>query len=132
MNATYWSWLLTLLTVGAIYGYLSLPKDEVSFGATEKQVATLQDEYFAKEGKYLQVLEGGRLPHYEEGNLTEKLGVPIDSKYAVDVYENERGKGYRIRWEDATTIYSVGYGVDAKEYTYTITKPLPIVSATST
>lgn len=125
------AWIMAILTLLGVVYFLPHKREEISFGAKVKDVATLQERYFAKEGKYLQILEGNRLPHYEQGTVTAKLGVPVDAKYAVDVYESPNGRGYRIRWEDESTIYSIGYGADAVKYTFTVPKII-IVAPTST
>lgn len=110
------SWILAFLTLAVVI--FALQKPEPPLGATVQDIQTLQEAYFAKNGKYLQVIEGNKLPEYEKGSVKSKLGVLIDSKYTIDVYESPNGKGYRVRWEDAQGVHSVGHGTDAEQFTF--------------
>lgn len=94
-------------------------------------IATIEDSYFARTGKYLQVLPDSRLPHYESGNVADKLGRELPANSIVDVYEAPEGPGYQVRYTDSENEYSVGYGPEAKERTWIQPLPPPPV-ATST
>lgn len=112
---------------------VSLP-DQAAIAAKEAamgEVTTLQDEYFQKTGKYLQILKGNGLPDYENGNVTAKLGKNISDKAWVHVYEAPGGKGYQVFYEDNGIMYSIGYGPEALERTFQRSTAIP-VSATST
>ena len=98
----------------------------VTYGAIEgaakaetpiSKIEVLQEEYFAKHGKYLQVKEGNQLPDYEQGTVEQKFGKRIDDTYVVNTYESPRGKGYFIVYSDAKGTHSVGYGPDAAQFT---------------
>ena len=83
-----------------------------------EEIAPAEEEYFAKQGKYLQVLAGNRLPHYERGTVAQKLGQNIPADAHVDIYEGPHGKGFMIRYTKDGMVYSVGYGPEAKTLTY--------------
>lgn len=98
----------------------------------ETEVSSLQDSYFDETGKYLQVLKGNRLPTYESGSVEEKLGQPIDNSVEVNVYEGPLGKGYSMVYDTGTEIKSVGFGPQSADFTYSLVKKVPPISATST
>ena len=102
----------------------------VPASATVQSISALQDAYFEKNGKYLQVLPSGDLPDYESGTVAEKLGAGIPAGARVDVYESPEGFGYQITYEDKDTIYTVGFGPEAADRTYS--RQVPFVVASST
>ena len=71
----------------------------------EEEIGLLENTYFAKHGKYLQVLPNNKLPDYENGTVQSKLGKTIPDNCSVDVYENpQEGKfilfpkmGYKVK-----------------------------------
>ena len=131
MNATVISWILAIVTVGIVFFFLNTPSEKPFAGltaTTPAEVVLLQEEYFAKNGKYLQIKENNTLPEYEKGEFLSKT---IPANYKVHVYEAPEGKGFFVQWEDADNYYSVGYGVQAEAYTHTVPKP-SLAVATST
>lgn len=100
-----------------------------------QSVADSQAAYFEKNGKYLQVMDNRRLPDYEDGNLTEKIGGVIPNNVTVNVYEGPTGKGFQIVFRNKHITKAVGYGPDAASFTYTVGTPTMLIatsSATST
>ena len=97
-----------------------------------KDIENLQENYFAQHGAYLQILPDNKLPHYESGSVKGKLGKNVPAGYRVDVYEAPTGHGYQIIYQDETGVHSKGYGVEAKERTWTRPLEEEFISATST
>lgn len=98
--------------------------------ADVQAVTALEEGYFAKNGRYLQVIPGNKLPEYESGTVAEKLGANIPSGVRVDVYEGPKGFGYSVTYEDKGTIYTAGFGPEAADRTRSF--PVPIVVSSST
>lgn len=96
------------------------------------EVITAQENYYKQNGKYLQVLSGSKLPHYEQGTVKDKLGKDIPSGVIIDVYEFEGKRGYQIRYEDETSFYSVATGTEKAFRTWTKSKPVISTMATTT
>ena len=122
-----------ILAIGCVILVMTLSKKpDVQLGAatTPEQIALLEEAYFAKYGKYLQIKENNQLPEYEFGNILTKLGATVDTKYSIDTYESPNGRGYRIRWEDNNGVYSRGYGADAQNWTYTNLKEVSVATST--
>lgn len=118
---------LTGLVLGA-GGTAALPQDtRTPIEATQQ----LEEAYFAKTGKYLQVLPNNKLPHYESGKTKDKLGKDLPANAIVNVYDGPGGKGYQVVYEDADAIYRVGYGPQAEEMT-SIERKNVYVNSTST
>lgn len=95
-----------------------------------QDIASLEDSYFAKNGKYLQIIPGNLLPDYETGTVIEKLGANIPADARVNVYESPKGFGYQVVYQDMGAVYAVGYGPEAADRTYSY--PVPTISASST
>ena len=95
-----------------------------------EDVSALENSYFQKNGKYLQVLPNNQLPDYESGTVSDKLGATIPSDARVDIYTGPKGSGYQVTYTDGGTIYTVGFGPEADHRTYSY--PAPPLSATST
>ncbi len=93
--------------------------------ATLSEIPSLEDAYFASNGKYLEVWKGNTLPDY----TTDTLSKNIPAGAEIHIYESPRGHGYQIIYEDAEGKHSVGYGPEAFDRTYTEAK---FVSSTST
>ena len=103
----------------------------VNIGSTTvEQISTLEESYFVKNGKYLQVMPGNKLPGYESGTVIGKLGKNIPAGARVDVYDGPKGLGYLITYEDAGTIYTIGFGPEAANFTSS--RPVPVIVASST
>lgn len=110
MNATTWSWLLAFLTLGGLFAYGFFFQEQPNLGKSVNDVSALQEAYFAKEGKYLQIKEGAV---DKEGNpVGSKLGAPVDHKYRVHEYVSPDGAGYIIEWEDVQGFHSEKYGAE--------------------
>lgn len=90
-------------------------------------VIELEETYHSSTGKYLQVIKGNKLPAYESGSVSGKLGQNIPASMTVNTYSGPKGSGYFIKHEDATGFYSIGFGPHADDFTTTRT-----VTATST
>lgn len=109
----------------AIVAYLSW-QDTFSFGKARNapSIQELQALHFERTGRYLQVMKGNALPHYEHGNVATKLGRNLPTNTQVTTYETPTGeRGYQVLNEDADNWYSVGYGPEAQSRTYTWPKP---------
>jgi len=124
-------WIIGFLIGGIALaaGTIMLPSNEYK---TINEIVSAENAYYAKYGKYLQVMLGNKLPHYETGTIKEKLGKNVPANIVIDVYETVGGenyqtkyKGYQIQYEDDTAYYSLGFGIQAKERTWTIPKPVP-------
>jgi len=72
--------------------------------ATAKSVSALEDDYFKKNGIYLQILPGNALPDYEAGSVLDALGSSIPDGASVIIYESPAGKGLpnhlRGKWSE--------------------------------
>lgn len=80
-----------------------------------------QDSYFAKNGKYLQVIPDSKLPYYESGTVREKLGKDVGAGYRVDVYETPKKEhGYDVSWTDSAGFHRRGFGPEALSRTWDI------------
>lgn len=121
-----------LTTTGYFYG-ASQKNTLVGGGVSQNiinRIAILQEDYKATNGKYLQILEGNRLPHYETGRILDKFGERLPENVSINVYTTPEGqKGYWLEYKDIDGHYSVGFGPHAAEHTWT---KLPFVSSTST
>ncbi|OGG50463.1 hypothetical protein A2763_01670 [Candidatus Kaiserbacteria bacterium RIFCSPHIGHO2_01_FULL_54_36] len=106
------------------------PASPITTSTTVEDISALQESYYQKSGKYLQILPGNQLPEYESGTVAEKLGANVPADVRVDVYAGPQGKGYQITYEEEGTIYIVGFGPEAEHRTYSYPAPTP--SATST
>lgn len=93
-------------------------------------IADLENKYIRKNGKYLQVLPGNKLPEYERGIVNARLGDDLPRNYRVDVYESPLGVGYQVIYSESGTTYSIGYGPEATDRTYTIQPQLNAASST--
>ncbi len=109
----------------------NLTAPAVTVAVTAADVTALEDGYYKKNGRYLQILPGNRLPDYEEGTVAEKLGAGIPTGMRVDVYESPKGFGYQIIYEDSGTLYTVGFGPEAEDRTYAYSLPVPSATSTS-
>lgn len=118
--------------VAFIAGLFTVP---LIFGAqlTPEDIIELEDEHFARNGSYVQVLKNNKLAPTDTGTVSSKLGRDLPNQYAVDTYVTPEGeKGYMIHWEDADNWYHVAVGAEAKERTETIPKPPPVPNIAST
>lgn len=124
-------WLIAIfLGSTALAGVITLqPSTEYT---TVDEVVTAEENYYKQNGKYLQVLSGSKLPHYEQGTVKDKLGKDIPKGFVVDVYEFEGKQGYQIRYEDVNTLYSVATGTQKIDRTWTRSKPVISTVATTT
>jgi hypothetical protein len=95
-------------------------------------IATLEQEYMSKYGRYLQVMPGNTLPSTESGSVQPKFGKALPENIRIDVYNSPHGVGYQIYYEENGTAHSIGYGPETADRTYTIEFPKPAPSATST
>lgn len=65
--------------------------------ATKDEIPALEEAYFAKYGKYLQIKEGNRLPDYETGTVRAKLGKDLPDDVFVHTHKYPNGTwGYTI------------------------------------
>lgn len=94
-------------------------------------IASLEDQYIQKNGKYLQVLRGDVLPPYESGSVTAQLGNDVPTSYEVDTYQSPLGVGYQITYAENGVTYSVGYGPEAASRTYTIEPSAPLTASST-
>jgi hypothetical protein len=109
------------------------PQEAISAAAASVgEIATLEQEYMAKYGRFLQVMPGNTLPSTESGSVQSKFGKALPENIRIDVYESPHGKGYQIYYEENGTAHSVGYGPEAADRTFTIEFPKSAASATST
>ena len=108
------------------------PNDTFRFGAIAslEDIEVAQEVYLQKNGSYLQTLENNQLPSDKTGTVKTLLGIDLPANYKIDVYGNQKGQGYQIRWETATSFNSIGYGIEASERTFTIAKPQFVASST--
>ena len=107
------------------------PEEAISpAAASVGEIATLEQEYIAKYGRYLQVMPGNTLASTESGSVQSKFGKPLPENIRIDVYESPHGKGYQIYYEENGVAHSVGYGPEAADRTFTIEFPKPVASAT--
>lgn len=108
-------------------GVLAFPNEY----QTVNEVILAEETYYQINGKYLQILPGNNLPHYETGTVSGKLGKNVPANVRIDVYETFDGKrGYQISYEDTNAFYSIANGTQAQERTFTKLKPLPVASTT--
>jgi len=100
---------------------------------TTDEIITAEENYFKANGKYLQVLPGNKLPHYETGTVKDKLGKDVPLNIRIDVYETwDKKRGYQIQYEDDTAYYSIATGTEKVYRTYTKVKPILNTTASST
>ena len=105
-----------------------LPSNEYE---TIDKIITAQEEYYKINGKYLQIIPNNKLPHYETGTVSDKLGKNVPSNIRIDVYETWDGKrGYQLFYEDANNFYSIATGTQSAKRTWTKAKPQPVASST--
>lgn len=138
--------LVVLLATAAVavaqVGELSLNKSEIATSTlsvkieesvvfSPQEVSALEDAYFARFGRYLQIMPGNRLPKYPSASVADALGVNLPADMRVDVYENPTGIGYQISYDSLGVRYSVGYGPEAASRTYSYQLPT-LASTTST
>lgn len=117
-----------VISLATIAGAGTLKQDSFS---TVEQLVDAQESYFAKQGRYLQVLDDGSLPPKEKGTAKEKLGKK--TPYRVDVYETARGEhGYSVTWEDEVSYHTQGFGPEAESRTFTLPKPEEPLLSSST
>lgn len=117
--------LLIVLLGAGVYWYTN--RDTTDFGAnisqnTINRIITLQENYKATNGRYLQILEGNKLPHYETGTILNKLGEELPEGVSINIYEGEDGNGYQICYEDIDARTCRGFGPQAATYTFTTPK----------
>ena len=98
--------------------------------AAEPTISDLENEYFLKTGRYLQVLPGNQLPDYETGTVKQKLGKDLPTNVTIHVYESPKGMGYQVITDEADRTTSVGYGPEAADLTWERLKPALIASTT--
>ena len=119
----------TALIIATITGTIGIAGGAILVDETAvTDVAIKQEEYRQKNGSYMQVAEGNKLPEGEIGTVIEKLG--IDSPYRVDVYEAPEGKGYQIVTETPEGTVSFGFGPEAADRTYVKLKEVYPASST--
>ena len=112
-------------------GFLGIAYGQVLISETDR-IHQLETDYFNKNGKYLQILEGNKLPSYEPGTISEKLGENIDQSYKVDVYKTPKGEhGYTVFFEDSNNYYAVSEGPEKASRDFIIPKPIEIATTTS-
>ena len=120
----------------AILALLGLGSAGVMYGAPAKtfanatEVAQAQETYKLQTGRYLQVLKGNVLPHYETGTVSGKLGKNLPDTMLVNVYEIDGQLGFEIQYEDAVYSYSYGFGPQSSERTSQTIKPIIVASST--
>jgi hypothetical protein len=120
-------------TVEEIAPAQSAPQEAISAAAASVgDIASLEQEYMSKYGRYLQVMPGNTLPSTESGSVQSKFGKALPENIRIDVYESPHGKGYQIYYEENGVAHSVGYGPEAADRTYTLEFPKPAPSATTT
>jgi hypothetical protein len=112
--------VLSLLAISAA-AQSPLPTWDIPPVPTVQWIPSFEDEYFQKNGKYLQVLVGNTVPSDIKGIGTSTLSqieenVPPGAR--IDVYESPQGHGYVISYTQDGTFYSVGYGPEAQDRTY--------------
>jgi len=98
--------------------------------ATAHEIAALEDAYYARFGRYLQIMPGNKMPRYPSASVVENFGASVADDVQVDVYESPHGAGYQISYDSLGTRYTVGYGPEAAARTYS--RPLSAPVATST
>lgn len=83
-----------------------------------------EEEYLktSPDGKYLEVVKGNTLASHISGTVTEKLGKDMPLQVTLDETMTGNLPGYIIRWEDASSMYSVGGGFGAEVNTWTKSK----------
>lgn len=114
----------------------SIPTIPTEVRSVVDDIATFEERRMRQGGRYLQVLKGNKLPSYEKGSVLEKLGRDVPTNVRVNIYEAPGGRGYQILYTAGDgTVYSVGYGPEAKDRTY-ITLPsvvttLSVISSAS-
>lgn len=96
--------------------------------ATASQISQAEDAYFAKNGGYVQVEFGDKLPDGSD-TVLNRLGVDMPTNMRVDIYVTPKGeRGYKIITDDGATITSVGVGPEAAKDSYAY----PYKTATTT
>lgn len=121
-----------IISIGIIgIGGIVLASDLSTEFETPGEIAVKQGLYYQQNGEYLQVLKDNKLPTNEKGFVKEKLGKDLPLNYVIDVYENDKGKGYQIRYDDKNAFYSIGYGNESKQRTWTKEKS-SFINSTST
>lgn len=104
----------------------------IALGATQPasipEIQTMETDYFKAHGHYLQVEPMNKKPDY----TVDTLPLSIPDNVRIDVYQAKTGFGYQIITDNASTIDSVGFGVEAQARTYTLQKPPKFISSTTT
>src|SRR3990167_7987695 len=110
-------WLLVggTVVIGATLsiGGPDIPIDSIASirNAEISEIVSAETEYYQANGKYLQVLKGNKLPHYEKGSVAQKLGKTLPANALVNTYLTPEGnKGFFVQYQDNTGFYSYGYG----------------------
>jgi hypothetical protein len=107
--------------------------DSLTIDSIIQRVADEQSTFYDKKGRYLQILEGGRLPEYESGDLQTDFDTSSLGHISVNVYDGPSGKGFQVVYRDKYVVRATGYGPDAAIFTYTNSLvPDNISSASST
>jgi len=83
---------------------ISYFKNQLEIADSFEEIAPIQQEFFEKEGKYLQ----------EKGK--------------VNIYESPKGWGYQIIEITKDAVIYTGYGINSEDYSFVI----PLVTATTT
>lgn len=120
----------TILKKYRYYIAVVLGAGAISLGALTDKYDTLaeikaaEDAYFATNGKYLQVLPGNKLPHYEAGTVSSKIGRSIGENIKVVTYITPEGvHGYQVIFDEVDNVKAFGFGPMAESLTYTFNKP---------
>ena len=114
-----WKWLVGI-TIGSL-AFAQVAGFPPETPATITEIEVMQDAYFAKHGKYLQVTRNNKPPHY----TTDKLSKKIPNNMVVNIYETPEGEwGYQIiTYNEDRTVISIGFGPQAAKRTYQIFNP---------
>lgn len=122
------------------YGFFATPAapgapqlaGTVTLSPTVTDISSAEDAYFAKNGKYLEVIQGDQLPDGGKGTASSVLGVQIPPEMTIDIYEGPDGAGYKVTYKDATKKYSYGFGPEASKTTFVVDKNLDAPQNAST
>lgn len=96
---------------------------------TPQDIAAAEVAYHSIHGTYFQVLKGNLLPQHESGSVKAALGTNIDTNTIINTYSGPYGDGFQVITIDSLGTHAVGYGPEAKTFTYESLIPK---SATST
>lgn len=100
-----------------------------AMSATSSDIQTAEETYKTKNGKYLQVLPNNTTVN---GVLTKTaLGADVATGITIHEYTSPDGKpGYIKMWSDKKGRYSIGYGSNAEQYTWTYLYPTSTATTT--